>query len=69
MIESEHFTYRKGNNMLNAICRFTKEEDGVAAAEYAILLGLIAVALLTAVTTFRQAIENAFGNATNALNS
>ena len=55
--------------MWNAIRQFVKAEEGVAAAEYAILLGLIAVALITAVTTFRQAIQNAFSNATNALNS
>ena len=53
--------------MLNAIRRFVKEEDGLAAAEYAILLTLIAVALITAVTAFRTAIQNAFGAATTAL--
>ena len=53
--------------MLNAIRRFVKEEDGLAAAEYAILLTLIAVALITEVTAFRTAIENAFGAATLAL--
>ena len=53
--------------MLNAIRRFVKEEDGLAAAEYAILLTLIAVALIAAVTAFRQAIEGAFAAATLAL--
>jgi pilus assembly protein Flp/PilA len=53
--------------MLNAIRRFVKEEDGLAAAEYAILLTLIAVALITAVTAFRTAIETAFGTATTVL--
>jgi len=53
--------------MLNAIRQFVKEEEGLAAAEYAILLTLIAVALITAVTTFRGAIETSFGNATAAL--
>jgi pilus assembly protein Flp/PilA len=55
--------------MLNAIRRFVKEEDGLAAAEYAILLTLIAVALIGAVTTFRGAIENAFTTATGVLNT
>jgi pilus assembly protein Flp/PilA len=55
--------------MLNAIRRFVKEEDGLAAAEYAILLTLIAVALIAAVTTFRVAIQNAFAAATGALNT
>ena len=53
--------------MLNVIRQFVKEEEGLAAAEYAILLTLIAVALITAVTAFRGAIENAFTVATNAL--
>jgi len=55
--------------MLNAIRRFVKEEDGLAAAEYAIMLTLIAVALIAAVTTFRVAIENAFAAATATLNT
>ena len=46
-----------------------KEEQGVVAAEYAILLGFVAVALIAAVMTFRQAIANAFGNASNAISS
>ena len=53
--------------MMNAIRRFVKEEDGLAAAEYAILLTLIAVALIAAVTAFRVAIEGAFTTATTAL--
>ena len=53
--------------MLNAIRRFVKEEDGLAAAEYAILLTLIAVALIAAVTAFRTAITGAFAAATTAL--
>ena len=53
--------------MLNAIRRFVKEEDGLAAAEYAILLTLIAVFLIAAVTAFRNAIAGAFTAATNVL--
>ena len=53
--------------MLNAIRRFVKEEDGLAAAEYAILLTLIAVALIAAVTAFRVAIQGAFERASTAL--
>ena len=53
--------------MLNAIRQFVKEEEGIAAAEYAILLTLIAVALITAVTNFRNAIQGAFAAATAAL--
>jgi Flp pilus assembly pilin Flp len=55
--------------MLNVIRQFVKDEEGLAAAEYAILLTLIAVFLITAVGTFRDAIAAAFGRATTALNS
>ena len=46
-----------------------KDEEGVAAAEYAILLGLLAVALLTAIVNFSNAIQNVFNSASNSLNS
>ena len=55
--------------MMQNIRQFVKEEEGLVAAEYAILLGFIAVALIAALTTFRTAIQNAFTNATNALTS
>jgi pilus assembly protein Flp/PilA len=35
--------------MLNAIRRFMKEEEGASAAEYALLVALISIAMLTAV--------------------
>ena len=53
--------------MLNAIRQFVKEEEGLAAAEYAMLLALIAVFLIAAITAFRDAIAGAFGTATAAL--
>ncbi|MBX3303483.1 MAG: hypothetical protein KF693_14810 [Nitrospira sp.] len=53
--------------MLNAIRQFVKEEEGLAAAEYAMLLALVAVALIGAITGFREAIIAAFGTATAAL--
>ena len=53
--------------MLNVIRQFVKEEEGLAAAEYAILLTLIAVALVTAVGFFRAAIEGAFTTATGVI--
>jgi Flp pilus assembly pilin Flp len=50
-----------------AIRQFVKEEEGLAAAEYAILLTLIAVFLVAAVTAFRNAIAAAFATATGVL--
>ncbi|WP_436972153.1 Flp family type IVb pilin, partial [Paraburkholderia caribensis] len=37
--------------MKNAIQQFLREEDGVSAIEYGLLAGLIAVAVITTVTT------------------
>jgi Flp pilus assembly pilin Flp len=53
--------------MLNTIRQFVKEEEGLAAAEYAILLTLIAVALIVSVTAFRDGIVRAFQGATAVL--
>ena len=54
--------------MLNAIRRFVKEEEGVAAAEYAIMLGMVAAALITVVVTFRESIEGVFTRTSGTLN-
>ena len=35
--------------MLNAICRFVKEEEGASAAEYALLLAIITLGAVGAV--------------------
>lgn len=53
--------------MLNAIRQFVKEEEGLAAAEYAMLLALIAVALIATIQGFRGAIQGTFTTATGAL--
>jgi Flp pilus assembly pilin Flp len=55
-------------NMLKAIRQFVKEEEGVAAAEYAILLTLIALVLVAAVTTLQGAISGAFTRAAGIIN-
>jgi pilus assembly protein Flp/PilA len=49
--------------MLNVIRQFVKEEDGATAAEYALLLALIAVALVTAITGLQGAISGAMNTA------
>jgi pilus assembly protein Flp/PilA len=55
--------------MLNAIRRFVKEEDGASAAEYALLVGLITVAMAGTVVTFGTTITTAIANATTAIAS
>jgi Flp pilus assembly pilin Flp len=54
---------------MQTLCQIWKDEGGMVAAEYAILLGFIAVALIASLTTFRGAVENAIGNAANAISS
>jgi pilus assembly protein Flp/PilA len=53
----------------NTLRRFVHEEDGASLAEYALLLGVITVALITVLTTFRESIANLFTRTTNTLNS
>lgn len=48
---------------------FWRDESGQDLAEYALLLALIAVVLVTAISSLRTAIANSFGRATNVLNS
>ena len=49
--------------------RFFKDERGLEASEYALLLALICVALVAAIYGLRVAVEGAFTGATNAMES
>jgi len=51
------------NNLLN----FIKDEDGADLAEYALLLGIITIALASVITAFGAKIGTAITNATNAI--
>jgi pilus assembly protein Flp/PilA len=55
--------------MLQAMYRFVKDEEGASAAEYALLVGLITVAMAAAVTGLGGAIIGALGGATGAIAS
>jgi Flp pilus assembly pilin Flp len=46
---------------------FTKKEEGASMAEYAVLIALITLALVAAITHFRQAIITVFNDVTTAL--
>lgn len=48
---------------------FIKDEDGATMAEYALLIGLITVALATVITAFRNSLTNSFTQTANTLNS
>jgi pilus assembly protein Flp/PilA len=49
------------------VMAFLKDEDGASMAEYALLLGVITVALITVITAFRNEISNIFNKTTNTL--
>lgn len=53
----------------NTLSRFVREEDGASLAEYALLLGVITVALIAVITTFRDSITGLFNKTTTALNT
>ena len=54
--------------MLNAIRQFMKKEEGATAAEYALLLALITVALIGTVNSLSNAIGGAMTAAAGAIN-
>lgn len=47
---------------------FLKDEDGQGMVEYAIIIGLIAVAAIITLIAMRNSISNLFGKASNGLN-
>lgn len=53
---------------LSNVLRDLKEETGQGMAEYALILALVAVLLITALATLRGGIEGVFQDATNVLN-
>ena len=54
--------------MLNTIHQFVKEEEGATAAEYALLLALITVALIGTVSALANSIGGAMTAAATAIN-
>jgi len=57
------------STLKNTLRRFVREEEGASLAEYALLLGVITVALIGVITTFRQSIANIFTKTTTTLDS
>ncbi|CAE6796405.1 hypothetical protein R69619_04992 [Paraburkholderia nemoris] len=53
--------------MKNTIQQFLREEDGVAAIEYGLLAGLIAVGIIVASAALGADISNLFNNIGNKL--
>jgi Flp pilus assembly pilin Flp len=57
----------KGNNMKNFLMRLWKEEEGQDLTEYALLITLISLALVTALGNLATAISTVFSNAVTKL--
>ncbi|MBB5458216.1 pilus assembly protein Flp/PilA [Paraburkholderia sp. Clong3] len=49
-------------NIIAAAARFVRDEDGVTAIEYGLLAGLIALLIITGVTTLGQHLQTIFNN-------
>ncbi len=52
---------------MSKVIQFIKDEEGASMAEYALLLGLITVAIATVITTFGTKLRTVVTNATNVL--
>ena len=52
---------------MKTLVNFLRDEEGASMAEYALLLGLITVAIATVVTTFGTKISGTITSATNAM--
>jgi pilus assembly protein Flp/PilA len=53
--------------MKTMFARFTKDESGATAIEYGLIAGLIAVVIITAVTTVGTNVSSAFNKVGTAL--
>ena len=58
---------KTGGKLMKTLLKLIRDEEGASMAEYALLLGLITVAIATVVTTFGTRISGVVTNATNAL--
>jgi pilus assembly protein Flp/PilA len=58
---------RAMKTLKNAVARFVREEEGVTAIEYGLIAGLIAVAIITAVTALGQNLSTLFTNIGTAI--
>lgn len=55
--------------MSSTVRGFLRDEEGASLAEYALLLGVITVALIAVIQGFRDSISGIFSRTTNTLNS
>jgi pilus assembly protein Flp/PilA len=66
---TEEINTIKGENKMERIKNFFKDESGASAVEYGLLVALIAVGLIAAMTGLKDNIATSFTNAGTALTS
>ena len=49
--------------------KFQADESGATAIEYGLIAALVAVAIITALQTMKNSLNNTFGKVANSLNS
>ena len=54
---------------MKKLMRFLKDEEGVTAIEYGLIAALIAVAIIAALTTAGDALQQIFGRVSTELNT
>ena len=52
---------------MNSLFDFIKDEEGVDLAEYCLLLGIITIAIASAISLFGAKLETSVTNATNVI--
>ncbi|MEF2073907.1 Flp family type IVb pilin [Consotaella aegiceratis] len=64
-----HLVFRgqEGNFMINLLRRFKKNESGATAIEYGLIAGLVAVAIITALTTMGGKLDATFNKISDEL--
>jgi pilus assembly protein Flp/PilA len=55
--------------MKSLFSRFAKDESGATAIEYGLIAALVAVAIITALTTMGDSLKNTFNFVGNSLNN
>jgi pilus assembly protein Flp/PilA len=53
---------------MHSVANFVKDESGASAAEYALILAIVAVAIVTSLGLLAGAIENAINGAATKVN-
>ena len=67
ILTTADYSSQSEEEFMKILCQLVKNEEGASMAEYALLLGLITVAVAGVITVFGGRIAAVFTNATNTL--